>query len=323
MELRCGIYKSPDRLDHPEKLQFTYEPIAERGRVTGDILFAVMKLCKTDAWKNGRPDMVGVDDIALMQEVIYSHWANKEKALEAAKLYGKSTQRCFTSQTWKSYDPGTISVFKDMIGEWFIDMRALGIAFVSNTKMHNIWSGYGEAGYAEDGKPKMRIEGKSVKMLDVFQQHADVVWVFNRTVTKAGMKSLKAIPDVKMDLFIPKASLPGIPEQFDWPGWVKLWEWHNARTFTADVSKLTASDPTIDSESMERTMLAGKSKAMRELKDAGYSVEDIRTVTAFDYAIKYDYETAIDPVKHTEFVTWCKKELAEYVKTKPTVEADK
>lgn len=309
MELRSRMHKSSDGLDHPEKLTFAFKTTMN-GKVTGANIYAIMKRTHEDTWVNGRPDMIGVDDIALFQNTLFSYWSDKNAALQTAKLYKKENERCFTQNTWKPNDPGTISTFKDLIGEWLIDMKNWGIVFVGNTKQRNVWQNFGVKGFDEHGDPKMKIEGKSVKMLEVFQQYADAVWTLEREVVLPGTKrkTLKPVPSVKMDLFVPKASIPGIPEQFEWPGWVELWRWHNERVFVGDISKLVAPEAQYSADTIDDIIKDGKNRAVRELKST-CTADEIRYVCSQEWSLSYTYETAKSDELHNEFVQWVKTEV--------------
>lgn len=301
-ELRAQIYLSPDGVDHPEKLQWAFETINENGRVTGSILQTLMVACRKNEWQNGKPDVIAVDDGAMLQDTLFHHWAAKENALAISKVYGKDTHRCLTATTWKPKDPGTISFFKELIVDWLVDLKVAGISFILTTPPRNVWANYGKSGNGPDGKPLMRIEGKSAKILDCWLQMADVVWSLDRT-GKDG--KLIPMPEVKMDMFVPKASMPGVAEQFIWPGWAKLWDWHEKRTFTADPSKLEKAEPTFDADQMEKTIKAAKSKLIMELKDIA-NVNEIAEILNTDFAPVFDFDTATKPEVY--------KELASYVK---------
>lgn len=312
MELRCGIYKSQDDKDHPSRPTFHFEPVHSGGRVTGEVIYAIMAKTRTGQWKdNIVPDMICIDDIAQWQKNFFEWLDDKTNAEKVAKLYNMNKVRLFTSDTWKPYDAGAISVFKDFISEWMIDMRAHNITFVGNTVLHNVWQNYGARGLAQDGLPKMRVLGKSAKMLDAFQKMTDVVWIFDREIPNPEGKGikLKTLPTVKMDLFTPKASLPGIPEQFEWPGWTTIWNWHNERKYVADLSKLAAAEPGFDQDSIDLIIKKTKHKLAVELKDV-CTPEQIKKALSDEFAPVFSYEVATNEEEYQVFKKWIVEKVA-------------
>jgi len=277
-ELRSDTYCSKDGKDHPEKLLFAFDILGGGQRLTGEHFF---ELAKSIHEQSKEPDVIIIDDVAIFQETINDYWQDKANVQKIANLYGKGRDRCLTSSTWKSKDPGTINFFKRLLVEFMIDLKDMSIDLVITSPQHNIWQGYGESGYGKDGKPKMRILGKSAKVWDCWQQMADVIWVLNRIDRQT--KKLKSIPDVSMDVFIPKAALPGIPEQFDWPGWETIWEWHKERKFLADVSKLAVPKPEFDQATIEAEIKKAKNRLVKDLEGKA-TLEQIKAAMSDEMA---------------------------------------
>lgn len=309
-ELRSRIYQSPDNTDNAAKAQFAFRTVQKEGRVTGEMIYRIMENTKLNKWAdNEAPDMIGIDDIKLFQEVFLTWLKHKPNALLVAKLYGKEAQRLFTSSSWTPWDAGAISIFKSFIGEWMIDMKAHDISFIGNTPMNNIWKDYNAKGNDTDGKPKMRVLGRSAKMLDVFTQHADVIWILDRSVNGPdGKKTLKALPTVTMDVFVPKASIPGLPEKFEWPGWVEVWKWHQERKFTADVTKLQTPSPSFDQEQMDADIKAAKVKLAKELRDF-CTKDEIKKALDHEFFPTFTYEIASDTKLFAEFKESVKEQV--------------
>ena len=260
-EIRFDTYKSPDDKDHPEKMQYAFIPLG-KGRITPEDVFKMMELVHTKKYVN-KPDVIILDDVAMTQAKMQVWWQVKDNSMKTAQLYGMEKERCLTAKDWRAYDPGTLTFFKSLFTEFMLDCKDQDITLILTSPLHNIWQDYGSKEYAEDKKPKMRIIGKSAKVWDCWQQMADCIWVFDRH-DKDG--KLIAMPNIKMDVMIPKASLPGVPEAFEWPGWITLWQWYAERKFTADVSKLKKPEPEFDQDTLEAQLKADKHLFVKEMK---------------------------------------------------------
>ena len=260
-EIRFDTYKSPDDKDHPEKMQFAFIPLG-KGRITPDDVFKMMELVHTKKYVN-KPDVIVLDDVAMTQTKMQTWWQTKENALKTATLYGLEKERCLTVKDWKAFDPGTLTFFKGLFTEFMLDCKDQDITLILTSPLHNIWQNYGKPGYAEDKLPNMRIIGKSAKVWDCWQQMADVIWIFDRHDKKG---KLTTMPNITMDVMIPKASLPGVPEFFEWPGWTTLWQWFEERKFVADVSKLEKPKPEFDQDTLDKQLKDDKRLFIKEMK---------------------------------------------------------
>jgi hypothetical protein len=267
-ELRSDTYQSPDGKDHPEKLQYAFSLLGE-----GKLKFSDFVTLAENIHNKKSPDVIIIDDIALFQETLIDAFQDKANVLKLATLYGKNKDRCLTTTTWKPKDPGSINFFKRLMVEFMLDLKDQSIDLVITSPQHNIWENYGIPGYGADGKPLMRILGKSAKVWDCWQQMADVIWALNRIDAKT--KKLKSLPSVAMDVFIPKAALPGVPEQFEWPGWNTVWEWYDTRKYVADISKLEIPEPEFTPEIIEIEEKRLKNQLVTELKGKA-TIEEIR-----------------------------------------------
>ena len=261
-EIRFDTYLSPDGSDHPEKMQFAFIPLG-KGRIGGAEIFRVLELVHTKKYTN-KPDVIIMDDVAMSQGKMSIWWQNKENCMATAKLYGLENDRCLTSKTWKPLEPGTVSFFKALFTEFMLDCKDQDITLILTSPLHNIWKNYGKQGYDPvDNLPNMRIIGKSAKVWDCWQQMADVIWILDRH-DKTG--KLTGIPTISMDVQIPKASLPGVPESFQWPGWTTLWSWYTERKFVADVSKLEMPKPEFEQEQLDKLLQKDKAKFVKEMQ---------------------------------------------------------
>jgi hypothetical protein len=293
-EIRYDTYKSPDDQDHPEKLQYAFTPLG-KGRITPEDVEKMFELVHTKKYTN-KPDVIILDDVAMTQGRMGEWWKVKENAMKTATLYGVQAERCLTAKTWKPQDPGTVNFFKTLFVEFMLDCKDQDITLILTSPQHNIWQDYGKPGYDPiDKLPLMRIIGKSAKVWDCWQQMADVIWVFDRH-DKDG--KLVNMPKVEMDVLIPKASLPGVPESFEWPGWETVWKWHDERKFVADVNKLKKPEPGFDAETTEKMIKQGKSKLIAELKTLA-TLKQIGDAMASDLAPDYTLE---DHEKVKEFI---------------------
>lgn len=288
-EMRIDTYKSPDDDDHPEKKQYAMT-IMNEGRFKPEIFSKLMEVTRKETWKV-KPDLVGIDDVTMIQKTMYQWWTTKENLLATAKLYGKDTDRCLTAATWKPKDPGTIAFMKSMFTEWMLDLKSQNIYLIVTAPFHNVWQDYGKPGYNPvDHLPYMRILGQSANVQDMWLQMADVIWILNRVDAKT--KKLQERPHVSMDAFVPKAALPGVPEQFEWPkdGWTEIWKWFEARTFTADLSKIQKPEPTFSAEQIEEEIKRGKIRLVMELNGIA-TKEEIKAIMEEEDAPAYTLET--------------------------------
>lgn len=297
-ELRAGIYQSPDEYDHPEKRQWAFTMLG-KGRLTAKDVYEFMKAVKTRSYGKEAPHEVGIDDTAMLQELMYEWWKDKNNALATAQLFGLERDRSLTASVWKPFEPGTLNFFKRLFIEFIMELKAQDITLIITSPQHNIWEGYGEKGYDANGKPKMKIVGKSAKVWDCWQQLADVIWVLDRAVKQGNTTTLRNLPRVTMDVHIPKASMPGVPEAFDWPveGWSLIWKWFNERTHVADVSKLKSEDPLYSPEEAQAMLNRLKMQMLKELGDIAtrdeiYAImteEDAPPFSADDYKDLLEY----------------------------------
>lgn len=302
MEMRTEIYASPDGKDHPEKLQFAFLTLNKGTRATGAHFFDLMNSCRLNQWPdNTKPDVIVIDDTAMLQDVMFGWWNNVDNARKTAALFGKENHRAM--RYFKVGDPGTISFFKELFTEWMLDLKQTGIALVITSPMHNRWLNYGSTARDAAGKPLMRIAGRTAKVLDCWTQMTDVVWNLSR---KDGDKATK-LPKVSMDSHLLKAALPGVPEQFAWPadGWAEIWKWHAERKFVADVTKLPQEEPIFDQQTIEDDIKAGKNLLIRQLGEAGLTKDE---------AVKLILEEGMPPYTlagHGECLIFLLKVMAE------------
>ena len=308
LELRTKVYQGPK--DDPSKFQYAFTIINEGERDPGPMFHTLMIRSKAGKWKDDKkPHMVGIDDLAMLQNAMFLHWGNKENAMATAKIYGLERERQLAAKTWKPTDPGTIALFKRFFEEWILDLRFQGIYLLFNTTFKNVWKDYGAAGYGPDNLPKMRIQGQTAKMLDVWQKHTDAVWVLSRTQDiEDGKKKVVPIPTVTMDLFTPKAALPGVPEQFEWPGWADLWKWHEERKFTADVTKLAPQTPSFDADTLQKAVNQGKSNMVLELAKENITQATIKEIMLDEMAPEYTVETHEDVKTYIRTIVEQRKE---------------
>ena len=284
-EIRFDTYKSPDEQDHPEKLQYAFTALG-KGRIQPEDVFKMMELIHTKKYTN-KPDVIVMDDVAMTQGKMSDWWKEKPNAEKTAALYGLDKERSLLAKTWKPNDPGTVSFFKSFFVEFMLDCKDQDITLILTSPMHNIWQDYGKPGYSTvDNLPNMRIIGKSAKVWDCWQQMADVIWVFDRH-DKDG--KLIAMPNIEMDVMIPKASLPGVPEAFTWPGWEEIWKWSEERKFVADVTKLKRPEPGFDQDTVERMIKQGKNKLVAELADK-ITLKQIQAAMESSLAPEYTLE---------------------------------
>lgn len=309
-ELRAEVYRSPDEKDHPEKKQFAFQTLA-KGRPTANDMYEFMKAVKTNTYKVGQPHEVMVDDTAMLQEVMNEWWREKPNALKTAQLYGMERDRCLTAATWKPFDPGTLNFFKRLFVEFILSLKEQDITLIITSPEHNLWENYGEKGYGQDGKPKMKIVGKSANVWDCWQKMADAIWVMDRQVKNGSLVTLRNLPHVAMDVHIPKASLPGVPEEFDWPaqGWPEIWRWHNERTYMADVSKLRSEEPQYSPEDVAAMIKRGKMKLLEEIGTLG-TRDEIYAIMQEDDAPPYSLDD------HDAVLAYVKRVLTERKKEK-------
>lgn len=282
-ELRSGTYKAKDGKDNLDKLLFAFDVLNE-GRLTPEIMYNFMVKVHQDKWeKNEKPDVVFIDDVANIQDIM-SVWWQDGHGTQTANLYGYSKHRTVRDNKW--YDPAAFNLMKKFFSEFMMDLRGQNIDLIITSPYKNVWQDYGKKGYAPDNKPWMRIIGQTANIQDCWQQYADVIWIFHR-VDKQG--NFLDVPEVKMDLFVRKAALPGVPEQFKWPGWVEIWKWHDERKFTADLSKLKMDEPTFSPEQITEMNNRGKMRLVNEMKDVPINI--IKEIMQGEEAPPYTVDT--------------------------------
>jgi hypothetical protein len=287
-EMRNEVHRSLDGRDYPDQELFGFTPLCE-GRFDPHRFVVLMQTAHAKTWKDGAPQVIIIDDAGIWQENMFKHWGDKVKAIETARIYGldQSIQQLL-QKTWRPTDPGVISlVFKRFFEEFILDLREQNISLIVTAPLHNIWAYYGSKEYDAEGKPRMKILGKSAKVLDVFVKHADVIWSLDRVdpVTRKASQ----LPTVTMDAWNPKMAFPGVPEQFKWQGWPTLWKWHRERTYKADLSKITVPEPEFDQEAQDIAIRAFKVKLYDDLKDVA-TIEEINAVLTADDAPAYTVE---------------------------------
>jgi hypothetical protein len=298
-EMRASSHESPDGKDYPEAEMYGFKNICE-GRFDPSRFVALMKAAHSKNWANGTPDVIIIDDAGIWQDVMFTYWGDKTKAVEAAKIYGLDTRLGQLNQkSWRPSDPGVISlVFKRLFEEFVLDLREQNISLIITAPLHNIWQNFGSREYDEKGQPKMKIVAKSAKVLDIFVKHADVIWMLERLNQET--RKMSQVPTVIMDPWNPKQSFPGIPEKFEWPGWSKIWTWHRERKHMADVSKLFVPQPEFDQETMDEAARVKKVKLYKELEGVA-TIEEINAILTDVDAPKYTVET------HDQIVEYIKR----------------
>ncbi len=307
-EMRADAYQSPDGKDYPEAQLYGFQKVPAEGRFDPAKFVALMKVAHNKTWTNGAPAIIVIDDAGIWQEHMFVYWSDKSKAIETAKIYGLDTRiRELNQNKWDPKSPGVLSmVFKRFFEEFILDLREQQINVIVTAPLHNVWQNYGVSGYAADGKPNMRVLGKSAKVLDIFVKHADAIWMLDRLNPET--RQMSQLPTISMDPMNPKASFPGLPEKFEWPGWPTVWQWHRERKFKADVSKLFVPAPEFDQDSLERMTQVHKVQLYEDLMDTAM-VDEIDAILANPEAPVYTVET------HDAVVKYVKRVVAERAQT--------
>lgn len=279
-EIRSDNYLSKDGQDHPTMNMFGFRQV-NKARLTGPQFFGLMKMIHDRNWGDkGKPDVIIIDDTAKVQEIMTDYWQNVDACKATAALYGKDKDRVFGY--WKPKDPGVTAFFKVLFEEFILDMKEQDITVIITSPLHNIWENYGSNERDENNKPKMKIVGQSAKVWDVWQKMTDVIWDLSFDLKNK-------VPLVQMDPFIRKASLPGVPEEFLWPGWTTIWQWHDERKYVADISKIKIPEPKFDADSMALAIRNGKARLVEELKDT-VSIDRIKEIMADEFSPVYDLD---------------------------------
>jgi hypothetical protein len=266
---RSDVYKSPDSSDHPDKLMWAFEYLAVPVPTATDIQLLMIAVHKGECPFNS----IIIENVLLLQNLMQQYWSIKANLVSTASIYGLAQSRQLTAKDFKPYDAGTLSLMKTIFSLFIQDLRKSGIDILVTTPLHNIWTGYGQSGYGPDGLPKMRVLGKSAMMWDAWQQWADTLWILERTKEVKGLKQLKNLPTVSMDVFVPKNSFPGLPSVFEWPGWETVWDWHENRTHVPDMSLIKGDKPGEDPETVKGIIDDLKRKIVRDLPQ--FSVEEV------------------------------------------------
>jgi hypothetical protein len=307
-EMRFDTYESPDGQDHPEKLQFAFKHLGTPRVVPKDVILLWRGI--HEGTYKPMPDVVIVDDTAMFQDLMIGHWRSSQIALkDTATIYGMDKEGPCMANSYKPYDAGTIFFMKRLFIAWMQDLKEKNITLILTSPLHNVWINYGQKGQAEDGLPKMRVVGKSAKVLDCWQQMTDVIWFLIRTDPKG---KLTPLPRVVMDNFIAKAALPGIPEQFNWPGWETLWNWHKERKFMADVTKLAGPESEYTPEMIEAMINTDKKALVQELANE-VTIEEIKEAMSSELAPEYtvDKDYKLDEA-HKKAKAWILRWVKEH-----------
>jgi hypothetical protein len=262
-EMRADTYQSMDGVDHPEKHLFAFKLYNVNALRPKDF-FDLMKTAHEEKWEE-KPDMIGIDNAQMVQDMMFDWWKDKPNILATATLYGKEKDRALTAKSFR-IDPGTISLFKSMFKYFLLDLKSQGIFVVITAPPHNVWKDYNKSGYDANGDPVMKVLGQTANVMDTWVQMTDVIWTFTRQEKKNDKTTLLKVPHVSMDMFNPKAALPGVPEQFEWPGWNKIWDWYANRTHQADVTKLQGQEASWSPEQEEEATKIGKLKFIKDLQ---------------------------------------------------------
>lgn len=303
-EMRTSSHRSEGEADDFEHELFSFIPICE-GRFDPQRFVALATQIHQQKYPNGKPDVVIMDDTGMFQEAMIDFWQDKTQAQKAVDLYGIKAKQ-MAQRSWRPSDPGVIAlVFKRIFEEFILDLRVQGIFLVLTSPLRNVWQNYGDPGYDEQGKPKMRIIARSVKVLDIWLKHAD--WIGNLTRLDEKTRKLSQLPRVSMDPYNPKNSITGLPAEFEWPGWPVFWKWHRDRQFVADVSKLVVPDPEYDQESLASATRTWKVKLYKDLEGIA-TIDQINTILTAAEAPAYSVET------HGEIVNYVKRLMQERTK---------
>ena len=302
-EMRASSHQSPDGKDYPEAELFAFKQVSE-GRFEAARFVSLMSVAHRKAWTDGAPDVIMIDDAGIWQDAMFAYWGDKAKAVETAKIYGLENRlQQLNQKSWRPTDPGVLAlVFKRFFEEFILDLREQNISLIITAPLHNIWKDFGSREYDEKGQPKMKVLGKSAKVLDVFIKHADVIWMLERL--NQDTRKMSQIPTITMDPWNPKQSFPGIPEKFQWPGWVTIWKWHRERKQMADVSKLFVPEPEFDQETLEEAARGKKVQLYKDLEGTA-TVDEINAILGDIDAPAYTVET------HAAIVEYVKRVVKE------------
>lgn len=291
-ELRSLVYRSKDGMDYPEKQLYGFEFLGEKaGRVTGASFHSLMRVAHDVTWKV-QPQVLIIDDVALIQDVMSTWWKSKKNVLNSLAIYGMEGLRLpgakneAGSDTWSNWEPGATDLMQKIFQQFFIDLRAQGCYLIGTSPLRNIWDNYGAKGTDADGNPKMKILGQSAKVWKVWLQMTDVIWNFNRIKDQ----KLTLVPAVSMDAFMQKASLPGVPESFIWPGWKELWTWNEERRYVADPRNIVIPEPQYDPEGIETAVRQGKARLVKELAGQA-TVAEIGAIMSMELAPDYTLQS--------------------------------
>ena len=295
-ELRAGPYKSGSDKDDPKHLQWAFDVLSEK-QFNPLAFHNLMQKAHQETWEN-KPDVVIIDDTQTVQDKLSAFWDQPNTMKQTAAIYGMDNHSVFG---YNASVPAKINFKKKLLSEFMMDLRAHGIDLIISSPLRNVWQDYGKKGINPiDHLPYMRIIGQTAAIWDCFEKFADVIWILDRRNDDG---SLKVMPQVKMDLFIAKASMPGVAEQFNFTSWAKIWEWHEKREFTADLSKLKMDAPSFTPEQIDEAIKRGKQKLVAELDDI--PVEDIKAIMTEEGAPEYGLDN------HEEIKKYIRRVLKE------------
>jgi hypothetical protein len=289
-EIRADTYQAPGDVDIPAKHLFAFDFLSEAA-ITPQNIYDLMKMSKERKWVK-KPGAVILDNTAMIQEMMIEWWKVKQNMINTATLYGKQADRVLTNKAF-NIDAGFINLCKTLFKAFMLDLKEQGIFVVITSPPHNVWKDYNKRGYDANGNPLMRVLGQTANVLDAWVQMADVIWTLTRQEKVGDTMKMLAIPKVSMDLFNPKAALPGVPEQFTWPGWETIWKWYADRTHTADVTKLPSAEASWSGEQEEEAIKLGRLKFIKDLNGI-LTLDQIKAVFAMENTPIYTRENHND-----------------------------
>lgn len=274
-EVRSIRYQSKqhgEEGDVPEKLLFDFDLFPdELGQISSKDFANLVKKIRS---KENEYNVLIVENIAMFQTDIegWCQTAPGAKAILKALDIDKKHSN-FLSYQYKVGKPGWWNIVKDILREFLLVCKRAGMDIVITTELKNEWENFGVRGTAPDGKPFQRILGKTAKVWNYVVQIADVMWILERVSDKIGAR-----PTVKIDPMNPKLSIVGIPPQFEFESWDKIWELVENRGVPTDddykevdidAVEYREGDPDAEDDGVD-PLETGKLKLMTDLEEYGY-----------------------------------------------------
>jgi len=275
-EYRDETFKSPDKLDHIELAQFSFD---FWHKVYGDIpesLIAVATQIRTGKFPY---NMIAIDNASIFQDDLDKAMRNQANAMALAKATGcYERHENFLGNRFRPTDVAAYyHLVKGIIQSFLRDCRKNSIDVIVTSESRNVWENYG----SRDRAKPPTILGQTAKLWDPWFQMADAVFVLERMEgdRAKGEAKLTPWPNVSLDTFNTKISIPGVLPQFTFKDWNVFWNMAKRRRLPT-VEEYAAIQ--VESGVASETVMETNAEAKRAVMDHALKVGFVTSETKED-----------------------------------------